>query len=59
MKDITAVIQEMEKDPNNLCILMFDANESIQDNQGGLRQLMSDTYLVDPFTNFTGDTYDI
>jgi hypothetical protein len=46
MKDIMAVIQEIEKDPKNLCILMFDANERTQDNEGGLRKLMADTSLV-------------
>jgi hypothetical protein len=59
MKDIMALIQEIEKDQNNLCILMLDANESIQDKEGGLRKQMADTNLVDPFTYFMGDICNI
>jgi exonuclease III len=48
--DIIEEIQKIEKDPNNLCILMFDANESIDDKSGSIRKIMAQTSLVDTFS---------
>jgi hypothetical protein len=55
MKDITKLITTIEKDPKNLCVLMWDANESIDDPTGAVRKLISETTLVDTFAQIAGD----
>jgi hypothetical protein len=55
MTDLIKEIQEIEKDPNNYFILMWDANESIYDESGNLRKLISKTRLVDTFALIAGD----
>jgi hypothetical protein len=47
MTDLIKEIQEIEKDPNNYVILMWDANESIHDKSGNLCNLIFKTRLVD------------
>jgi hypothetical protein len=37
------------KDPNNLCIFMSDANESINDKSGKIQKLLAEKTLVDTF----------
>jgi hypothetical protein len=34
ISDMIKVIKDIEEDPNNLCVLMWDANESIDDATG-------------------------
>jgi hypothetical protein len=53
--DIIKEIKTIEEDSNNLCILMFDANESIEDNSGAIRKIMAETTLVDTFSQVAGD----
>jgi hypothetical protein len=48
-------IQKIEKDPNNLVILMWDANEIIEDKSGNVQKLVAETTLVDTFTLIAGD----
>jgi hypothetical protein len=50
MSDITELIIAIEKDPKNLRILMWDANEIIDDSSGAIRKLVTQTTLVDTFT---------
>jgi hypothetical protein len=38
-----------------MCILMFDANESIEDSSGAIRKLIAETTLVDTFALIAGD----
>jgi hypothetical protein len=42
MSDLIQEIKTIEKDPNNLCILMWDANESIDDRKGAIRKLITE-----------------
>jgi hypothetical protein len=53
--DIIKTIKDIEEDPNNLCVLMWDANESIEDKSGSIRKLMKETTLVDAFSQVAGD----
>jgi hypothetical protein len=53
--DMIKMINDMEKDPNNLCVLMWDANESVDDSSGSIRKLMRETKLVDTFSQIAGD----
>jgi predicted transcriptional regulator len=43
MQDLITEIQKIEKDLNNLCILMWDANESIDDKSGNVRKHLAET----------------
>jgi hypothetical protein len=52
--DIIEEIHTIKKYPNNLCILMFDANESIDDKSGLIRKIMAQTTLVDTFSQVAG-----
>jgi hypothetical protein len=49
------MIKDMEKDPDNLCVLMWDANESVDDSSGSTKKLMRETKLVDAFSQIAGD----
>jgi hypothetical protein len=53
--DIIQAIKDIEEDPNNLCVLMWDANESIDDTTGSIRKIMQETTLVDAFSQVAGD----
>jgi hypothetical protein len=53
--DIIKMIKDMEKDPDNLCVLMWDANESVDDSSGSIRKLMREMKLVDTFSQIAGD----
>jgi hypothetical protein len=55
MADINEEIKEIEKDPDNLCLLMWDANESIEDKSGAIRTLLSEMTLVDAFIQIAGE----
>jgi endonuclease/exonuclease/phosphatase family metal-dependent hydrolase len=57
--DVIEEIKTIEKDPDNLCILMWDANESINNRYGALRRLMSETTLVETFSQVAGDLGEI
>jgi hypothetical protein len=54
IKDIIKGIQTIEGNPNNMCILMMDANESIDDKSGSIWKLLSETKLVDTFLQVAG-----
>jgi hypothetical protein len=38
---------------------MFDANENMEDNEGGLQKICNETMLIDSFTVHTGENCDI
>jgi hypothetical protein len=54
MADLTSVIKKIENDPNNMVVLMWDANESINDQSGAIRKLITETTLVDAFAQVAG-----
>jgi hypothetical protein len=45
--DIIKVIKDIEDDPNNLCVLMWDS--------GSIKKIMKETTLVDTFSQIAGD----
>jgi hypothetical protein len=49
--DIILMIQRHHNDDNNYTILMLDANENINDSEGGIAKLLQDTNLIDVFSN--------
>jgi hypothetical protein len=53
--DIMKLITDMEEDLNNLCVLMWDANESMDDSPGSVWKIMKETKLVDTFSQIAGD----
>jgi hypothetical protein len=53
--DIIEEIKRIEENPNNMYILMFDANESIEDTSGAIRKITAETTLVDTFSQVAGD----
>jgi hypothetical protein len=53
--DLIKEIQTIEEDSNNLCIVMMDANKSINDRMGAIRKIMSETSLVDTFSQVAGN----
>jgi hypothetical protein len=55
IQDLITEINNIEKDPNVWCILMWDANESIDDKTGNIRKLLAETTLVDTFALIAGD----
>jgi hypothetical protein len=55
IKDIIKEIQTIEENPNDMCILMMDANESIEEKSGSIRKILSKTRLVDTFSQVAGD----
>jgi hypothetical protein len=55
ISDIIKAIKDIEEDPNNLCVLMWDANESIDDATGSIRKITQETTLVDAFSQVAGD----
>jgi hypothetical protein len=48
--DIINVINEYNKTINSYTILMLDANENVNDSEGGLGRLLQETNLVDAFS---------
>jgi hypothetical protein len=50
--DMIQIINEQDKDNRNYTILMLDANENINDSEGGLSKLIQSTKLVDTFSHF-------
>jgi hypothetical protein len=48
-------MQEIEEDPNNLCILMWDANESIDEPTSSIKKILSEITPVDMFAQVAGD----
>jgi hypothetical protein len=59
MADLTAEIQKIEKNPDNMVVIMWDANESINDQLGAISKLITDTTLVDACTQVAGDPGEI
>jgi exonuclease III len=55
MADLTAAIKKIENDPKNMVVLMWYANESINDQSGAIRKLITETTLVDAFAQVAGD----
>jgi exonuclease III len=53
--DIIKVIKDIEEDSNNLCVLMWDANKSMDDKSGSIKKIMKETMLVDSFSQIAGD----
>jgi hypothetical protein len=51
IQDITKTITELEQCANNYIVLMLDANENINDSEGGIRSLLRDTTLIDTFSH--------
>jgi hypothetical protein len=51
IQDITKTINELEQSTNNYIVLMLDANENINDSEGGIRSLLRDTMLTDTFSH--------
>jgi ribonuclease HI len=48
--DIIIMLQSYQLDDNNYTILMMDANENVNDSEGGLARLIQDTNLIDVFS---------
>jgi hypothetical protein len=59
MDDLLTLTQTIEKDPGNSVILMWDANESLDNTTGAHRKLLRETTLVDTFSHIAGCTCDI
>lgn len=57
--DIIEEIKKIEEDPNNLVILMWDANESINDKSGTIKKIIRETTLVDAFSQVAGNPDEI
>jgi exonuclease III len=55
ISDIIKLIKGIEEDPNNLCVLMWDANESIDDRKSSINKILTETNLVDTFLQIAGD----
>jgi hypothetical protein len=53
--DIIKLVQDIEEDTNNLCILMWDVKESVDDPSNEIRKLLTDTSLVDTFSQIAGE----
>lgn len=59
MDDMINLLKEQEMNPNNHIVLMMDANESISDKEGSLRQMLNSTTLVDVFSHINGNECNI
>jgi hypothetical protein len=57
--DLIKLIQIQEQDPQNMCVVMMDANKAIEDKEGSLRKNFKATNLVDVFTMHTGQQCEI
>jgi hypothetical protein len=53
--DIIKVVKDIEKNPNNFCILLWDANKSIDDTSSGIKKIIKETSLVDAFAQVAGE----
>ena len=49
VEDMIKVLNDIEKSEDNYILLMFDANEDINDREKGLRKIIEKTSLVDSF----------
>jgi hypothetical protein len=54
ISDLITMIQELENDPNQSCILMLDANVRAEDEKDDLYKLLNSTLLVDTFSIIAG-----
>jgi hypothetical protein len=52
--DIIKFIKDIEEQQDNLCVLMWDANESIDDATDAIKKIMKETRLVDAFAPVSG-----
>jgi hypothetical protein len=59
MDDLTTLLQTIEENPNNSYILMWDANESIEDTTGAITKLMRETTITDVFSHIANKKCDI
>jgi hypothetical protein len=50
IEDIITMIKEYHTDDNNYTILMLDANENINDSEGGIVKILEETNLTDVFS---------
>jgi hypothetical protein len=57
--NLIELIQIQEQDPLNMCIVMMDANNAIEDKERSLRKIFKATNLVDVFTMHTGQECEI
>jgi hypothetical protein len=57
--DLIKLIQIQEQDPQNMCVVMMDANKAIEDKEGSIRKNFKATNLVDVFTMHTGQECEI
>jgi hypothetical protein len=49
IQDIITSIRTINKNPENYIIIMRDANENLNDSEGGLSKLLHETKLIDIF----------
>jgi hypothetical protein len=59
MKDLIALIKDLEQDPLMMIILMMDANTSLHDESSPLKHMIAETSLVDAFQQVTGEPCNI
>jgi ribonuclease HI len=59
IEDMIDIIKKYNNDVNNHTILMLDANENINDTEGGLSQLLKETHLIDVFSHISNDECNI
>jgi hypothetical protein len=59
MQDLIILLKEIEKDPDSSYILMWDANEGMDDQTGAIQQLLRETTLLDTFTHIANKQCDI
>jgi hypothetical protein len=55
IQDMIELVQDIENNTYNLCILMWDENESINDPSSAVKKLLTETSLVDAFVKVAGD----
>jgi hypothetical protein len=59
IEDMILLIRSISKNPENYIILMLDANENLNDSEGGLSKLLYETKLIDIFSYLGGDECNI
>jgi hypothetical protein len=55
IRDLIDIIKELDESKNSHTILMLDANENINDSEGGISYLIRETTLVDVFSEIGND----
>jgi hypothetical protein len=50
IEDMITIMHELMKESNNHTILMIDANENVNDSEGGIAKLLQETKLIDTFS---------